>query len=102
MSKNEKKVVPMLATKMAVIALTEGRPDLTEEKLASLLAQDQAPVAEAPERLLTYAEVAETLRCSTATVRRMVESGRLKPFMVTEDMPRFRPSDVQTLIAAAA
>jgi excisionase family DNA binding protein len=102
MMTGEKKQIPPRTLMLAVTVLSEAVPDLTAEKLASLLAKRDPDVAEATAKLLTYDDVAEILNCSPATVRRMVKRGVLKPVMVTEDTPRFRPSDIRLLIGAAA
>lgn len=54
---------------------------------------------EAPDDLLTTAEVAEACRVSTATVTRWLDSGHLPGIKVGPRTFRFRRSDVAALLA---
>jgi excisionase family DNA binding protein len=55
------------------------------------------------DRLVTLKQVAETYSFSQGTVRRLVRAGRLHPIrLVPNGRLRFRESDVQALIDAAA
>jgi excisionase family DNA binding protein len=52
------------------------------------------------ERLLTLMEVADLLRLSPHTIRKMVRTGRLKPTRITRRL-LFSPDEVARLLAAA-
>lgn len=52
------------------------------------------------ERLLTPIEVAEILRVSPRTVRRLIASGQLRPVYVGR-LPRFTATEVEAYCSAA-
>jgi excisionase family DNA binding protein len=56
-----------------------------------------APVIELPNRFLDVYEVAEYLKCCTATVRREVQRGRLRSTRIGQRL-RFHPEDVRAYL----
>lgn len=52
------------------------------------------------ERLLTLLEVADMLRLSKHTIRKMVRTGRLRPTRITRRL-LFAPDEVTRLLAGA-
>ncbi len=51
-----------------------------------------------PAELLHYDEVASIFRVQTATIRKWVLRGELKPVVLNRKVVRFRPEDVRDLI----
>lgn len=66
------------------------------QAIAEAVAQ-RLEIAAAPRPLLTLSEVAELLRCSDKSIRRMVKDGRLTAFKVAERIV-FRSEEIEDLV----
>ena len=67
--------------------------------MAQSVADPPIAVAEIDElRLLTIAEVAQLLRVSRETIRRLEGRGDLVPIRVLPNRPRYRPADIRAYL----